>query len=842
MLKLPLALLFWGATAAGPAPAGPPTIAATPLPEATSIKLDGAFTEAIWEQAPAITDFRQRDPRDGAAPTFATAVQVTYDASNLYVAVRAHDPQPERIVGLRTRRDTESPSDWIKVIVDSYHDRRTAFEFGVNPAGVKEDRAWSNDASDDSGWDAVWDVAVSRDKDGWRAEFRIPFSQLRFHPSDNATFGFAVVRHIGRLNEIDTWPLISKSTNGFVSSFGELTKLKVSRTPKRLELMPYVVGQVGTQPAEPGNPLVSSRDGKATIGADVKYALRPGVTLTGTVNPDFGQVEADPAVVNLSGFETFFSERRPFFVEGAGMFAFDLDCSDGGCSGLFYPRRIGRAPRGFPELAGGMNARVPQQTKILGAVKLTGRAGRFSFGAMNATTADEQAVIADGALRTRQSVEPLSNFSVARARREFANQSSVGFIVTGTRRRLNSFTDFLPGSALTSGLDWDLRMKKRYSITGHLVGSAVQGNAAAIELLQESTVHSFQRPDADHLEEDSTRTSLRGGGGLVAFQKIAGSKVRFNFNTGFKSPGLDINDVGFMRRADMRTMNNWIQFRNDTPSKYRRSFRWNLNQWAAWNYGGDRLDLGGNVNAHWVFANSWGTGTGFTQLAQSFDDRATRGDGPGALGNPTSVYWGYVTSDDRKPVTFVNFFNVGGDRHGSRFAGTSPNVTVRPTTFLSIGTGLDWNRNVQDAQWVENTADARYIFGRLDQTTVSLTLRVNYTVTPQLSVEVYAAPFVSAGDYDRFKQLVNGRAARYEDRYAPVAYEGNPDFNYRSFRTTNVLRWEYKPGSALFVVWQQGREGVLDAGRFQFGRDFGGVFGAPARNVFLVKWSYWINQ
>ena len=842
MLKNCLTLLLWSSTLSGPTGSGTLSLAATALPEATAIKLDGTFSEAVWEHVPAVSDFRQRDPKDGGAPTFATDVKVVYDASNLYVAIRAHDPEPDRLVGLRTRRDTDSSSDWLKVIVDSFHDRRTAFEFGVNPAGVKEDRAWSNDGNDDSGWDAVWDVSVTRDKDGWRAEFRIPFSQLRFHPSEKATFGFAVVRQIGRLNETDTWPHLPKSATGFVSSFGDLTGLNVSRTPKRLELVPYVVGQVNTQPAEPGNPLVSTRDQKATVGADLKYALRPGVTLTATVNPDFGQVEADPAVVNLSGFETFFSERRPFFVEGAGMFAFSLDCNDGACSGLFYPRRIGRAPRGVPALSDGTYARIPQQTKILGAAKLTGRVGRFSFGALNATTADEDAVVANGALRTRESVEPLSNFSVVRARREFDNQSAVGFMGTATTRRLRASTRFLPAEAFTGGLDWDLRMKKSYAVTGYLVGSSVRGNTHAIQLLQESTVHSFQRPDADHVEEDPSRTSIAGSGGLVAFQKLGGSKVRFNFNTGFKSPGLDVNDVGFMRRADLRTMSNWIQVRNDTPSKYLRSFRWNLNQWGTWNYGGDRLDLGGNVNAHWVFANSWSTGTGYTQNARPFDDRATRGRGPGAFANPNWSYWNYVNSDDRKRATLSTFFNVGGDWHGSRWAGVSPSVTFRPTSFVSVNAGVDWNHNVQDSQWVENAADGRFVFGHLDQTTVSLTMRVNYTITPELSVQVYAAPFVSAGAYDRFKKLVNGRAARYEDRYAPIAYEGNPDFNYRSFRTTNVLRWEYKPGSALFVVWQQGREDVLAFGRFQFGPDFRGVFGAPSRNAFLVKWSYWINQ
>src|SRR5258708_22257855 len=308
MLKNSLTLLLLSATlsrSSSPA-AGTATMSATQLPEATAMKLGGAFSEAIWEHVPAVSDFRQRDPKDGAAPTLARDVKVAYDASTLYVAVRAHDPEPNRLVAWRTRRDTDSPSDWLKVIVDSFHDRRTAFEFGVNPAGVKEDREWSNDVNDDSGWDAVWDVAVSREQDGWRAEFRIPFSQLRFHPSDNATFGFAVVRQIGRLNETDTWPLISKSAPGFVSSFGDLTNLKLSRTPKRLELVPYVVGQVNTQPAQPGNPLVAPRDQKGAVGADLKYALSPGVTLTATVNPDSGQAEPDPAAVNLSGFERFF--------------------------------------------------------------------------------------------------------------------------------------------------------------------------------------------------------------------------------------------------------------------------------------------------------------------------------------------------------------------------------------------------------------------------------------------------------------------------------------------------------------------------------------------------------
>ena len=840
MLKI--SLLLAGLFAVSDRPLPPASLPATPIPTATAIKLDGAFTETAWDNVPAVSDFRQREPKDGGDPSFATDVRVIYDASNVYIAVRAHDPEPDKLIGLRTRRDSSSPSDWIRVMIDSFHDKRTAFEFGVNPAGVKEDTYWYGDSNEDRGWDAVWDVAVARDADGWRAEFRIPFSQLRFRPSEEAVFGFAVVREIGRLKETDTWPFISKSASGVVSSFGQLTNLKVGQSQKRLELVPYVVGQAETQPSQPGNPLVSTHDQKASVGADLKYAVKPDITLTATVNPDFGQVEADPAVVNLSGFETFFSERRPFFLEGSGMFTFDLDCNDGSCSGLFYPRRVGRQPRGTPVLEDGAYAAVPQQTTILGAAKLTGRLGQFSFGVLDAVTSDEEATIANGALRTRQSVEPLTNYAVIRARREFANQSTFGVMLTGTHRRLEGVTAFLPSSAATGGLDWDWRVTKKYAVQGYVVGSNVRGDAPSIDLLQQNTVHAFQRPDADHVEEDPTRTALNGGGGSVAFSKIAGSQVRFNSNVGFKSPGLEINDIGFMRRADLKTMGNWMQWRHDKPSKFLRSFRFNLNQWGAWNFGGDRLDLGGNVNAHWVFANNWATGAGFNVNGANFDDRATRGVGPGAIGVSNKNYWQYVNSDERKPVFANLFFNTGRDAGGGHWIGWSPSIVYRPTSFLEVSTGLDWSHQVNDAQWIENQPGGKYVFGRLDQYTASMNWRVNYTITPQLTVQIYAAPFVSTGDYGNFKALVDGRAAQYADRYAPIDYRGNPDFNYRSFRTTNVLRWEYKPGSALFVVWQQGREDVLDTGRFRFGRDLGGTFDAPAHNVFLVKMSYWINR
>jgi len=825
--------------------AAPPTtsrVVATPIPEAAAVKVDGELNDAIWQTVPPIKEFVQREPKEGAAPTFETEARVAYDATALYIAVIAFDSDPKRIVGIRTRRDEGSPSDWISVVVDSFHDRRSAFEFDVNPAGVKQDSYWFNDTNNDQGWDAVWDAAVSRTDRGWRAEFRIPFSQLRYRPAETSTFGLAIIRKVGRLNETATWPLLSKSAHGYVSSFGELTGLRLERAPKRLEVVPYMVADVKTQPGEPGNPLINTTDPDASLGVDLKYALRPGLTLTGTLNPDFGQVEADPAVVNLSAFETFFSERRPFFVEGGGIFSFDIDCNDGNCSGLFYSRRIGRSPRGEPDVPDGGYSSAPAQTTILGAAKLTGRIGEFSVGALNAVTAAEDAIISNGTVQTtRQTIEPLTNYSVVRARREFSNQSALGFMTTFTNRNLDASTRFLPGEAYTGGVDADWRLGSKYAIRGFLAGSTVHGDPTAIDELQRNNVHSFQRPDSDNLTYDPTRTAMNGYGGSASVSKIAGARMVFSSNVGFKSPGFEINDVGFMQRADQRTMSNWMQIRYDKPSqKWLRSFRYNLNQWAGWNYDGDRLYSGINVNAHAMFRNNWATGTGGNINWQPFDDRATRG-GPGVYGNPQRSIWAYLESDQRPAVSLGIFTFNSTDGKGTTLHDASPNVSYRPSSFLKASVGLHWSQNTDQSQWVEATDDGRYVFARIYQQTVGIQTRLNYTVTPALSIQLYAEPFVSSGNYTNFKELVDGRSKSYEGRYKPTAYAGNPDFNYRSFRTTNVLRWEYKPGSTLFVVWQQGREDSVEYGNFNFNRDFGAVFDAPAKNVFLVKFAYWFN-
>ena len=481
----------------------------------TALRVSAALNEEAWRLATPVEGFRQREPHDGGEPSQRTEFRVAYDAFNLFVKVRAFDNDADKIVTYLTRRDQDSPCDWLHVLIDSYHDQRTAYEFAVNPSGVKIDRYWYNDNNRDDSWDAVWDVAVSRDPQGWTAEFRIPFSQLRFNPSQASTFGFAVARRIGRLNETDTWPLLSRAASGYVSSFGELGGLSMAASPKRLELVPYTVANLTRQPSG-GSPLVNASDPGGAVGLDMKYALTPGLTLTGTVNPDFGQVEADPAVVNLSAFETFFSERRPFFVEGSGTFNFGLDCNDGACTGLFYSRRIGRSPQGSDDLPSGdgIYTEAPLQSTILGAAKLTGRVGKYSIGVMQAATQEERATILTNGIASKQPVEPLSSYTVGRIRREFANQSSIGLMVTSVKRQLGDSLRFLPDSAYTSGVDWDLRFKKRYSITGYVVGSRLHGEPEAISRIQQNSRHYFQRPDSASTELDPTRTVLAGGAAI----------------------------------------------------------------------------------------------------------------------------------------------------------------------------------------------------------------------------------------------------------------------------------------------------------------------------------------
>jgi hypothetical protein len=564
--------------------------------------------------------------------------------------------------------------------------------------------------------------------------------------------------------------------------------------------------------------------------------VAPGLTLAATINPDFGQVEADPAVVNLGAFETFFSERRPFFVEGADKLNFNNS---------FYSRRIGRSPQRSASAPEGGYVEQPVNTTIIGAVKLTGKVGNFAVGGLHAVTSAEQARIASGPSLaiTETPVEPTTNYSVARVSREFADNSRLSFMVTSTQRSLTDELRFLPGSAVVGGMDGDWRFGGKYSLAGFWTGSTVRGDATAIDRLQRSNVHSFQRPDARTLTYDPTITTLNGHSGGFDINKIGGTRTRFNLNAGYRSPGFDVNDLGFRNRADQVWQGAWFQIRSDVPKGKVRRKNLNFNQWAGWNFDGDRQDLGGNINSHWTFTNNWSIGGGVNANASVFSDRHTRG-GPGSLVPGNFNGWNYLDTDNRRFVTLNLYSEWYNNRTGSRNWYFSSGVTLRPAAALSTSVSIDTSHNINDSQWVRNLESdgrTRFVFGHLDQRTVSMTLRVNYTIRPTLTVQLYGRPFISAGAYSDFKELTNGRASSDADRYTSFDYTDNPNFRTRSFRMTNVVRWEYQPGSTLFVVWQQGRQDSGSQGDLRLSRDLGVTFNAPAENTFLIKASRWFD-
>src|SRR5262249_50480033 len=533
---------------------------------------------------------------------------------------------------------------------------------------------------------------------------------------------------------------------------------------------------------------LSSSAGDGAVGLDVKYAVTPGLTFTSTFNPDFGQVEADPAVVNLTAFETFFTERRPFFVEGSGTFRFESDCWDGPCS-LFYSRRVGRAPQGTRVLPSGdgIYTEYPAQSTILGAGKLTGRVGQFSIGVMHAVSQEETGTSLQDGIRSQQSIQPTTNFSVARVRREFANKSNVGMMLTSTARRLPDELKFLPDRAFSGGVDFDARFKSRYSMTGYWAASMVHGDPAAIQDLQQNSRHYYQRPDAESFAYDPTLTSLSGTSGRIGVGKIGGQRTRFNVNVGFKAPGFDLNDAGFLRRADQRWLGSWFQVRSDVPNRWFRNRYLNFNYYSSWNTDGDRLVNGGNVNGSVIFKNNWGIGGGFNVNASTLDDRVTRG-GPAVLNNGYRTFWSWMDSDERKRVQ-LNMFNGGGrNGAGSSFHDHEFTLTFRPITPLTISSGVRLNRAENQEQWTSLITDTKdhYVFAHIDQTTVALTQRLNYTMSQNLSLQLYAEPFVSGGAYDAFKEIADPRNPDYARRYTPYAYDlvanGRPDFNLKSFR------------------------------------------------------------
>jgi hypothetical protein len=853
----------------------PPKPAVAIRISAGAVALDGRLTEPGWQSAVPISDFIQRDPHEGAPVTEQTEARVLYTDAAIYIGVRAFDSHPDQIKGTLTRRDQDSPSDWIMVGIDSYHDRRTAFVFAVNPAGVKRDIYLFDDTNDDEAWNAVWDVATSRDSLGWVAEFEIPLSQLRFAKGDEHEFGFNIVRTISRLNEEQHWRLIPKNESGVVSKFGDLVGIRGIRPPRRLEVQPYVVAQGSRFPAEEGNPFATGHAGTARVGGDLLFGVTSNLTLTATINPDFGQVEADPAVVNLSAFETFFQEKRPFFTEGLDAFRFNIGLGDGdgGQEELFYTRRIGRAPQGEADPRGGY-AETIGQTTILGAGKLSGKtASGWTLGFLGALTGEEQAGAVDSAgTRYADVVEPRSTYLVSRVARDFRNGKTVlGLFGTGTLRDLPSdgSLDFLRSSAFALGANWEHRFRRdTYRLRGWVAGSGVFGSAQAIDETQRSSARYYQRPDNDYVTYDPTRTSLGGFASQVEFGKIGGGSYRFIVALDTRSPGFEVNDLGFQREADRTIQALWGQRRWTKPGKLFRDVSINLNQWSGWSYGWDRLSVGGNVNAHFTFLNYWSTAFGVNRNFPGLSTGALRG-GPAIIDPGNWNGWGYFESDSRKTIR-VSAQGSGWTQptSGSAAFNASVDLRWRPLTNLDLSASPNVGKTHDNWQYVD-TPDAlgapHYVFADLRQTTVGMQFRGSLTFLPTLSLQLYVEPFVATGAYAGYKEVSNPRAPVYADRFARYAGDqlasdadgnvlvdlnrdgtadfalDNPNFRYLSLRGNAVLRWEYRRGSTLFLVWQHGREESNHQGTFNLREGLDQLFHTPARNTLLVKINYWLS-
>lgn len=791
--------------------------------------LDGRDDEAVWESAALIDAFRQFSPAEDAATGFRTTARVVYDDRNVYVFVRMYDPHPDSIVSLLSRRDVRTNSDQIKIIFDSYHDRRTGVEMAVNPAGVQRDAAIHSDFMEDPTWDGIWDAVTRKDSLGWTAEFRVPFSQMRFNKSADHTFGFGVWRDIARINQRDSWPVYRTSRQALASQLGTLSGFTGIGGARRIELLPYTVTKNVTQRDVVGY----SHPQRITAGADLKVGLGSALTATATVNPDFGQVEVDPAILNLSAFEVRFDERRPFFLEGNALFR-----CNGPCEGLFYTRRIGRTP----QLRSGPGD--PAFTTILGAAKVTGQLGHgISVGVTEAITRREVGV-------RGSTIEPQTNYFAARLLREMrGGRSQLGVMLTDTRRSLDSSTAPLlrENASVFLAQGFHRFSRDRFEVSGYTGRVTVTGSQRAIALTQRNSVHLYQRPDHEETY-DSTRTSLGGGVFSAQLQKLGGS-IRWSSTARYASAGMEANDLGFVILVNDASLRNQVSLQSMKPSRLYRKFFGFVSNETHWTTGGTQNGASVTLHGSGELRNFWSSAFTLTtfDIGGARCVACARG-GPALRQSAEKLASVFLGGDMRRLVTpNLSLSASRGDDGQSSSRGIVLGSDLRLASQYSMSINAGWDSRVDDQQWIANygatfSDTTHYTFARLAQNTVTVTARANWTATPRLSLQIYAQPFITSGKFANRREINSPAARAYADRYAPYGNGSVPTgFNFRQFNSNAVLRWEYRPGSTLFVVWQQGRDSRDTLGEFRAVRDYRDLFRAHPDNTLLVKASYWFN-
>jgi len=835
-----------------------------------AITVDGHLDEPAWQSAPKQTGFTQRFPVDGGKPTYDTQFAILYDNDAIYVGVWAHDPEPSKIRALLTRRDADSPSDAIIIGFDSYHDKRTAYAFQLDAAGVQRDLLLFDDQNQDDTWDAVWTGDSAITTDGWTAEFRIPLNQLRFPSGDRQEWGFQMVRNIGRTSEQTAWNPWPRSSPQIVSKFGIVDGINGVPAARRLELLPYVLGGVDVAPVRQGDPLNAHVTSRKNIGLDVKYGLGPAFTLSAAINPDFGQVEADPSVVNLSANELFFAEKRPFFLEGVDLFKLPLGANGGSVDTQFYSRRIGAAPPLPASDYQFINA--PQSTAIYGAAKLTGKTrGGWSMGLFDAVTGQETAELVDSTgMRTRDLVSPLTNYAVGRVKRDFNDgATTVGLSATSVNRDVAgtpmdlTFRD----QAYTGGYQIQHRWADNaWLLDLHGASSYVHGSEAAMQATQESNVHLYQRPDAKDVTFEPHARSMTGSDVALKLGRFGDTKhVRYGIGLGLRSPGLELNDVGFQQQADKDLGFVYGEYREDAPGDTVLNWQVNGDVFAITN-NDPRVEVYGfEFNTRMQLLNYWQLASGGNIGNNIWDPQYLRG-GPTLHQDPSVNGYAEIDTDTRKRIwmTMVGRAQTlwAQDEYDG---GIDVGATIQARPNIDLFIGPSWYERDDPEQYVaqsDDTAGTRhYVMARIKQTTASITMRLNWTFSPHLSLQAYAQPFVASGRYSEYKDFNNPHAETFTDRFhmlqgheyqidaddtVHATYNGSysfakPDFDLRQLRSTMVLRWEYRPGSTVFAIWSHGQTSTIDDGRFRLGADLSGLIHAPAENVVMVKANYWIG-
>lgn len=860
-----------------------------PLQGSEAPTINGLIDESSWDLVEWSGNFIENEPDENTPPSQQTKFKILYDQKYLYIAYRCYDTEPDKIEKRLSRRDGFA-GDWVEINLDSYHDKRTGFSFTITAAGVKGDEFISDNGNNwDGSWNPIWYTATNIDEEGWTAEVKIPLSQLKFGKSKEQIWGLQVNRRFFRKEERSVWQRIPQDAPGWVSEFGELHGLIDIEPQKQLEIQPFVVTQYDTFPAEDGNPFRDGDDFKLNGGLDAKIGITNDLTMDLTVNPDFGQVEADPAAIALDGFQIFFREQRPFFVENKNIFDYQFA---NGFDNVFYSRRIGRSPQGSVGSSPVNTEFVdrPNNTTILGAAKFSGKTkDGWSIGILESVTQREIAKIEDSDGNRREAiVEPLTNYFVGRAQKDFNDRNTyIGGIFTATNRNLgdilnidydNPDTDetleltglrennlnFLRKAAYSGGLDFRHNWKDRkYFIEGNFVASHVEGSKEAIEATQNELTHLFQRVDADHVEVDPNRTSLTGTGGKLIGGKSGGGNWRYTAGVFWRSPELELNDIGFLRQADdIRQFAN-VRYLFLKPTKFYRRANLSFEQTSAFDFEGNFNRIQYEFNGFINYKNNWWTEVGAAHKPRIFTNTILRG-GPRWRFSEENFAFLFFGSDSRKKFNFtMGYVNSGARQNNFTFHRYVLRMRYQPFNALSVSLNPEFERNPNKTQYVTEVdfnGTPRYITARIDQQTLSASIRLNYNINPNLTIQYYGQPFISRGTYTDFNYVNNPTASDLNERvtlydnnqisFADGTYSidedgggvdysfGDPDFAFVQFRSNLVLRWEYIPGSEIFLVWSQGITGSGNPGDHLFRSLDNQIFGQQPENTFLIKATY----